>query len=102
MLHICSYNAKIRMFSKIYIKMFETWEVLDVSLPVVMLYTFRCTQVSVSKVCNLLFCNIVATTLSFVNLLRKDGHCRPKHVGGVSCIYKAVVILLLRNFWNKY
>ena len=32
--------------------------------------------------------NKLATILSFVNHLPEDGHCRLKHEGGMSCIYK--------------
>jgi hypothetical protein len=34
------------------------------------------------------YVNKLATTLSFVNHLPEDGHCRLKYVGGMSCNYK--------------
>jgi len=35
----------------------------------------------------------LSTNVSFVNHLPGDRQCRPKHVGGVSCIYKTDFIL---------
>jgi hypothetical protein len=33
----------------------------------------------------------LARTLSIVNHLPEDGHCRPKHVGGASCVYQPLL-----------